>query len=154
MIPGSNRVITVTVNGSTFGYRRPSRADDAEVKRRLAIKLSMAGLMNASNILDQMDGGGLEWEARFEIGLLPPMRDGREQESRGETAPAHWIKVTRTDEKGNPLERMVSFDEVPPEEFAEVASTIKKILDEEAAAKKKPLTSTEAASSPPSALPG
>ena len=136
-VPGVSRVVTVTVNGRQFGYRRPSRGDEAEHRRMFALKLSMAGFANAATILDQLDGNPLEWECRLAIGLLPPIINGAEAASRGECAPDDWIEVLKTDDKGNVLARRISFENVDPDEFVAVIRAIDEQLTAIADAKKK-----------------
>lgn len=118
MTPGQDRILLVTVRGHEFGYRRPSRADLDDIARRLAAKLTPAsGYAVESDLIAGGMGDAAEWEARFEICLVPRRkRDGSEIHL-GERAPAHWLEGGA-----------VSFANVMPDEFWEVATAFEKAL--------------------------
>lgn len=121
--PGSDQLIVINLGSSQLRARRPSRGDEAEIQRRFVRKLMQAAMPMedaaridvARMILDRYDGGNLHAEAQLEVLLLPRIYGGVPQ-SVGESAPAHWYRdVVATD--GTQLGRVVSFDNVPTEEF-------------------------------------
>lgn len=108
--PDRDRIITFTINGGTFRYRRPSRSDTAEVTRRFVSKLGKAKDIKESDILSIYDGTQLLWECRFEVGFSPRVISGKEI-SLGEKAPDHWY-----------LDGEVSFHDVEDSEFDDVCA--------------------------------
>lgn len=121
---GTQRVVTVTVNGHRFTYRRPSRFELAEIRRRYVGKVTQWGRARETetNTLNNLDPD-LEWDARFEIGLLPGEEDGKVID-RGETAPPHWFG------KLPDGTACVSFVKVDPAEFVAVRDAVRAAVTE------------------------
>ena len=110
--PGQGRVIVFQVNGFEFGYRRPSRADIADTRRKQALKMAPAtGLPVEAQTIDILDGDNLRNEASLEIGLVPRKLSDGTILDQGERAPAHWLEAGK-----------VSFVKVDPEEFDAVCA--------------------------------
>lgn len=110
--PGRDRVITFTINGHEFGFRRPSRADSSEISRRFIYKLSLAGDTQSADMLNAYDGAGLLWESRLEVCLANRMVNSKVIDS-GEKAPAHWK-----------FDGEISFHDVEDSEFRSVTEYI------------------------------
>lgn len=118
MTPGQDRILKVTVRGHEFGFRRPSRADLDDIARRIAAKLTPAsGYAVESDLIAGGIGDAVEWEARFEVCLLPRRKRDGSEIALGESAPTHWLE-----------DGVVSFANVMPEEFWEVAEAIGRVL--------------------------
>lgn len=124
VMPGEGRVVVATVCGHVFGLRKPSRGDMAEINRRLAEKL--AGFGNESEILNSLDGQSRQWEARFEVLLVPQRSASGEVLALGERAPAHWL------EKGPRGEDMISFRNVSLEEFEAACEAFAEVFKKKA----------------------
>ncbi|MEO8602988.1 MAG: hypothetical protein ABI629_10455 [bacterium] len=135
--PGANRVIQLVREG-TFCFRRPSRADEAEIWRRFSRKVGAGGGLLESDLLNSYDGGALLAEAQLEV-LLTPRPGGTPL---GEQAPPHWYREVTVGP--NQTQRVLTFDDVLPEEFDEVARFLKEAI----APKKKPPTANSTASAP------
>lgn len=112
--PGRDRIVSFTVRGHEFAFRRPSRADKAAIHRRNVVKLGVTGIPSDSELLMAYDGSGLTWESRLEVGLAP-----RPDKNLGERAPSHWLKDGRID-----------FDEVNEDEFNEVCQYLSETVFE------------------------
>ncbi|MEO8753200.1 MAG: hypothetical protein ABI624_11050 [Casimicrobiaceae bacterium] len=120
---GADRTLQFSVRGSEFRARRPSRADQAEIYRRFVRKICSAAPAAdvvaqdiARAVLNNLDGGALLSEARLEVLLTP--RDGA---ALGERAPSHWLRQVKGLDETTVVATLVTFDEVDPEEFDEVA---------------------------------
>lgn len=154
--PGENRLVTFHVGQKEFRARRPTRADDREIKRRYVAKLlgvappipDYTSLQVAQGMLEQLDGGDLYAEAQFEVLLLPRRVRGVDA-SIGEHAPEDWYLRFEDGQGGEA--RIISFEKVDTAELREAAGK----LDEALAAQKKsdqpPSSSTATAKSPNSA---
>jgi hypothetical protein len=121
---GPDRTLQFSVRSSEFRLRRPSRADVAEIYRRFARKVVSAAPATADAevhdiarvVLSSLDGGALLSEARLEVLLTP-----RESANLGERAPAHWLRQIKAADDVTVVATVVSFEEVDPQEFDEVA---------------------------------
>lgn len=102
--PGRDRIVSFTIRGQEFAYRRPSRADRAAMHRRNVVKLGVTGIPADTELMQAYDGAGLTWESRLEVGLVP-----RPDKNMGERAPSSWLK-----------DGQINFDEVDEDEFNEV----------------------------------
>ena len=145
--PGVDRVIHFSLNGHAFGFRRPSRLDQAEVTRRFATRLAGSGLAVEADLHNLYGGTDLLWDCRLEVGLVPQRTRTGHRLPLGETCPAHWLEAVGDGE------RVVSFLHVPPEEHAAVCA----YLDEHLYKKKvtpPPVISGSGASGPTSAPAG
>lgn len=130
--PGVDRVVHFSVRGYQFGFRRPSRRDQAAVTRMFAARLAgVTGLPLEAELHNAYGGTNLLWDCRLEVGLVPQRTRTGEQLNLGETAPSHWLEATPEGET------VVSFTHVTPEEYDAVCAYL-----DEAVYKKK-------ASSPP-----
>jgi len=135
--PG-NGVFHFQVNGKSFTYRWPTQADIDRISRIQAANMTVnAGFTEgeariASETLGLLNGNGIEWEARLQVGLLPRQRRDGSVLSLGEGAPESW-KQTRKFAGQDVTE--ISFDDVDPDEFNEVCQVIRE-ADEERRKKK------------------
>jgi len=101
--PGVDRVVTFTINGHSFGFRRPSRADEGDAQKRYVMKVA------ESEMLAGLGGTNFFWESRLEVGLVPRRNRASQEINLGEKAPSHWFD-----------DGVLSFDQVDPEEFKAV----------------------------------
>ena len=113
--PGVDRVVTVAINGHSFGFRRPSRADVHETRRRMAQRM-------VSDLHEVLDGASMEWECALEVGLQSQVRDGVEIKL-GEHAPDHWFQPV-VDSGGKPIGRVVAYGDVLNDEFRAVCDAL------------------------------
>ncbi|GEM_PF-6300099 len=127
-MPGADRVVTRDVAGHQMSLRRPSRADEAEIWRRLVGKLTVRGIPGENDLLNSWDGYNLQWEARFEVLLIPRMGRRGDTIRLGEQAPVHWLESLE-DGNGKTLGQIVSFESVTPEEFAEAQEAFKDVFE-------------------------
>lgn len=108
--PGAvNQIAEIVFRGETFRIRRPSRADEAAINRRLALKLM------ESPTLRDLDGPWLEWEARLEVCLTPRS----EALNLGECAPDYLIR------EGIGGERIITFERIDQEDFRELIEALR-----------------------------
>lgn len=125
--PGQDKCIafTLQIAGETHSYRfrRPTRADVRDAVSRCTVKLlGTTGLDSEMHLNDDFDGGSRLWESRLEIGFLPRRR-GTDTIDFGEMAPAHWFRAV-LDAAGKPVDRVVTFDSIYPDEFDAVVKHI------------------------------
>lgn len=106
--PGRDRIVSFSIDGKEFAFRRPSRADSAEANRRFIIKLSLSGDAQNADMLNAYDGAGLLWEARLEVGFAPRRVKGNILDL-GEKVPSNWM-----------LDGSVTFHDVNDDEFQRV----------------------------------
>jgi hypothetical protein len=118
--PGVQRVIHFTVRGGSFGFRRPSRADEAEIARRTS-----AALINDTH--NRLDGFNVQADAQLEVCLRPRVTRMGEEINLGETAPAHWLEPI-TDGLGKVIGQRVSFANVMIDEYNEVVKVVMEAL--------------------------
>lgn len=129
--PARRPVITFTVGGHEFVLRRPTRADEAQIWRTYAMKIGLAcpsiadaaGAESARATIEGLDGANLYAEARFEVLLAPRLGAS----DLGEHAPVHWIRELK-DADGKAIGKVIAFDEVDPDEFAEAARLVDQAL--------------------------
>ena len=118
--PGAQRIITFTINGGTFAFRRPSRADEAEVARRTAVAI-------VNDTHDRLDGLKIQFDSQLEVGLRPRVTRTGEELNLGETAPAHWLEpIVDFDKKV--IGQRISFANVMLSEYNEVVEYLTKAL--------------------------
>lgn len=110
------RVVRRIIRGHEFGFRRPTRGDEAEINRRFAAKLVVTGLQIETDMLNAIDGDSLLWEARLQV-CLKTRQLGQKVLDFGETAPAHWLN-----------DGVISFDRVDADEFTEVVREFRPIF--------------------------
>jgi len=142
--PGVDRVVRFALNGSEFGCRRPSRGDLAEIHRRFAMKLTLTGVAGESDILNAYDGGALLWEARFEVCLLPRLKNGQAL-NLGERAPTHWTE--QIGHNGAGLRTVISFADVDPDEFDDACEACEAVFKKKATTPETPLPKEPSGSS-------
>lgn len=134
--PGADRVFSLTVNGHSFVGRRPSRADRAEINRLYVQKLLRAAppaadpitVQSAQSMIAAYDGGGLLAEAQIEV-LFRVRKNGGTVSDLGECVPPHWLRTLKND-AGDAIGVMISFENVPEDEFSEVARQLDVLLEE------------------------
>jgi hypothetical protein len=155
--PGLDPTVTIQLGSDQLVARRPSRGDESEIQRRYVRKLMLAALPLddaaridvARMLLDRYDGGNLHAEAQFEVLLVPRSYAGGVQ-SLGESAPERWFRQL-TGPGGENLGRVVSFDQVSPEEFSRAAIALGEALEQKKSAGiSAPSTSTGTAPIPTS----
>jgi hypothetical protein len=145
--PGVDRIIQFFVRGGEFRLRRPTRGDQAEILRRFTARLMRAtpplgdytSQEIAKETLNGLDGGNLFSEARFEVLLLPR----KNAADLGERAPAHWYSELK-DPDQRVIAKVIAFDDVDPDEFAEAA----KFVDDALQKKSAPATPSSTATAP------